>query len=47
MTPEQLQHRREYQRKRSAMVEANFKRKNPGKTPLPMVTIWKKKKAAA
>ena len=47
MTPEQLKHSREYQRKRNARIQENFRRKNPGKVPLPMVTIWKKKKVAA
>lgn len=45
MTPDQLQRRREYQRKRSARIAENFRKKNPGKVPLSMVTL--RKKAAA
>lgn len=44
MTPEQLKHRREYQRKRNAKIAANFRRKNPGKIPLSMVIIWPRKR---
>lgn len=47
MTAKQLQHRREYQRKRSALIAENFRNKNTGKVPLSMVTLRKKKKAAA
>ena len=44
MTTEQLQRRREYQRKRNAKIAENFRRKNPGKVPLSMVTIWPRKR---
>mgnify|MGYP003471579315 FL=1 len=43
MTEAQLTRRREYQRKRSARIDANFERKNPGKVPLSMAVIWPRK----
>lgn len=42
MTPEQLKRRREYGRKRAARLKEAYQRRNPGRVPLPMVTIWKK-----
>lgn len=42
MTPDQLQHRREYQRKRGARIAAKFAERE--REPLRVIAIWPKKK---
>jgi len=44
MTPEQKLRRLKHGRDRAARLKEAFRRKNPGKIPLPMVTIWPKKR---